>query len=418
MTEPAPTTVKHEPWTGLVLSGGGARGAYEAGIIRYIREELPERVRQRARFEIVSGTSVGALNACFLAAHAHVPDMQGAQLCELWESLRIERVYSVGWRELLNLPRFVLGSGGFGELDDRIGPGRRGGLFHTGPLEALVRHGNRWGMISRNINAGRLEALTVTATDIGTGKTVVFVERRGGGVPPWSRDPWVTARPTRITHQHALASAAIPWLFPAVEVEGRTYCDGGLRHNTPLSPPLRLGADRVLVIGLRHEESVDEIKRMESERVDSFPSAAYLLGKILNALLLDHTEYDIERLERTNALVEGGRKVYGPEFAEKISKVMGPRHAGAYRVIKPMVIKPTTNIGVIAAKHARLGSAAARVGGIVGRLIRRIGEDESLTENDLLSYLLFDGEYAHDLVELGMHDADAARSRLIEFFTS
>jgi len=412
------TRIKHEPWTGLVLSGGGARGAYEAGVLRYIREQLPEKTRARVRFEIITGTSVGALNACFLAAHAHLPETQARQLCEMWEGLRIERVYQVTWRELLNLPRFILGSGGFGELDERIGPGRYGGLLHTGPLEALVRTGNRWNMITRNVDAGRLEALTVTATDIGTGKSVVFVERRGGGIPGWSRDPYVVARPTRITHKHALASAAIPWLFPAVEVDGRTYCDGGLRQNTPLSPALRLGADKVLVIGLKHEESAEELKRLESERVESFPSAPYLLGKILNALLLDHTEYDIEVLKRTNALIEAGQQIYGTDFSQKIASVMGPMRGAGHRVIQPMVIKPSQNIGVLAARHARLGSAAVRAAGFVGRIIRRIGEEEGLVESDLLSYLLFDGEYARELIELGMHDADAARSKLIDFFSN
>lgn len=412
------TSVKHEPWTGLVLSGGGARGAYEAGVIKYIREELPDRVKQRVRFEIITGTSVGALNACFMAGHSHLPETQARQLCEMWENLRIERVYKVTWRELLNIPRFILGSGGFGELEERVGPGRHGGLVHTGPLEALVRTGNRWNMISRNIAAGRLEALSVTATDIGTGKSVVFVERRGGGIPTWSRDPFVVARATQISHKHALASAAIPWLFPAVEVDGRTYCDGGLRQNTPLSPALRLGADRVLVIGLRHEESPAEVARAEGARMDSFPSALYLLGKVLNALMVDHTEYDLEVLKRTNALMEAGQQVYGPDFTQRVGALMGGMRGAAYRVVKPMAIKPSQNIGVLAARHARLGSAAARAGGIVGRVIRRIGEEEDLTESDLLSYLLFDGDYARELIALGMHDADASRAALIEFFSN
>ncbi len=144
---------------------------------------------------------------------------------------------------------------------------------------------------------------------------------------------------------------------------------------------------------------------------------SYLLGKILNALLVDHTEYDIEQLRRTNALMQAGESLYGPDFSQKLGNVVGNLRGASYRVVKPLVIKPSQNIGVVAAKYARLGSAAARAGGIVGRIIRRIGEDESLVESDLLSYLLFDGDYARELIELGMHDADAARSQLIDFFT-
>lgn len=412
-----PAQKKWEPWTGLVLSGGGARGAYEAGIMRYIREELPEKVRRHVRFDVMCGTSVGALNACFMAAHAHLPEVQGRKLCEMWESLRVENVYRVTWRELLNIPRFILGSGGFGELDDRIGPGRYGGLVHTGPLEALVKGGARWGMIRRNVDAGRVQALSVTATDIASGKSVVFVQRKGGGLPPWSRDPYVVARETFITHQHALASAAIPWLFPAVEVDGRVYCDGGLRQNTPLSPALRLGADRVLVIGLRHEDEGPQQAALEKERLDSFPSALYLLGKILNALMVDHTEYDIELLRRTNAMMEAGSSLYGADFPQRINAVVNPMRGAGYRIVKPLVIKPSRNLGIIAAHHARAGGAAARAGGVVGRMIRRIGEDDALVESDLLSYLLFDHEYATDLIKLGMHDADAARDKLVEFFS-
>lgn len=406
---------KRAPLTGVVLSGGGARGAYEAGVIKYIRDELPPRVRAHARFEIVCGTSVGAINGCFLAANAHAPEIQGRALAEIWERLRIEGVYKVGWRELSNLPRFVLGSRGRGEVDDVVAPGRLGGLLNTAPMEQLVRRGLRWNNIPRNLETGDLHALCLNATHIATGKTHTFVQRRGGGLPPWSTDPQVEAKATVIGPAHALASAAIPWIFPAVDIDGEVYCDGGLKLNTPISPALRLGADRILVIGLRAKEQ--DAPSTVQEKVDQYPSAPFLLGKILNALLNDKTEYDLNRLQRFNALLEAGEKAFGEGFAEALQNVMTQKRGQAYRKVEAIMIRPLEDIAAVASKHARLGSVVTRAGGIVGPLIRRIADVGGEKQGDLLSYLLFDGEYAADLVRMGMRDADASRQELIDFFS-
>lgn len=402
------------PLTGIVLSGGGARGAYEAGIIRYIRDELPPKVRAHARFEIVCGTSVGAINGCFLAANAHQPELQGRALSQVWERLRIEGVYKLGWREVTNLPRFLLGSRGRGEIDDVVAAGRLGGLLNTAPLEQIIRRGVRWNAITRNLLTGDLYALAVNATHIHSGMTHSFVQRAGGGLPPWSTDPQIQAKAVTIGPQHPLASAAIPWVFPSVEIDGEVYADGGLKLNTPISPALRLGADRILVIGLRHE-SEDELGG--NGKTDQYPSAPFLLGKILNALLLDKTEYDLNRLRRFNAILEAGEKAFGEGFTDALGTVMTPMRGAPYRKVETLMIRPREDMAAVANKHARLGSVAARAGGIVGPLIRRLGETAEESEGDLLSYLLFDGEYASDLVRMGMRDADANRAALIDFFS-
>lgn len=408
---------KRAPLTALVLSGGGARGAYEAGIIKYIRDELPPRVRAHARFEIICGTSVGAINGCFLAANAHAPEIQGRALAQVWERLRIEGVYQIGWRELSNLPRFLLGSRGRGQLDDVVGPGRLGGLLNTAPMEQLVRRGMRWHHISRNLASGDLYALAVNATHIASGKTHTFVQRQGGGLPPWSTDPQVEAKAVTVSPAHPLASAAIPWIFPAVDIEGDVYCDGGLKLNTPISPALRLGADRILVIGLRPTPGVVEAPAPAPERIDQFPSAPFLLGKILNALLADKTEYDLNRLRRFNALLEAGEKAFGEGFEDALGSVMRPMRGAPYRKIGTLIIRPNEDMAAVASRHARMGSVTSRAGGIVGPLIRRIADSGGGdNEGDLLSYLLFDGEYASDLVRMGMRDADAYRQELIDFF--
>lgn len=408
---------KRAPLTGVVLSGGGARGAYEAGVVKYIRDELPPRVRAHARFEIVCGTSVGAINGCFLAANAHAPEIQGRALAEIWERLRIEGVYKVGWRELSNLPRFVLGSRGRGEVDDVVAPGRLGGLLNTAPMEQLVRRGLRWNNIARNLESGDLHALCLNATHIASGKTHTFVQRRGGGLPPWSTDPQVEAKETIIGPAHALASGAIPWIFPAVDIDGEVYCDGGLKLNTPISPALRLGADRILVIGLRAKEQDAPSTVQAATKVDQYPSAPFLLGKILNALLNDKTEYDLQRLQRFNALLEAGEKAFGEGFAEALQNVMTQKRGQAYRKVETIMIRPLEDIAAVASKHARLGSVVSRAGGVVGPLIRRIADVGGDKQGDLLSYLLFDGEYAADLVRMGMRDADASRRDLIDFFS-
>jgi NTE family protein len=409
--------------TGLVLSGGGARGCYEAGIIKYIRNELPPRTRTHARFEIICGTSVGAINACFLAAHAHQPEVQGRALADIWERLRIDAVYQMGFRELMNLPQFLLGSRGRGELDDVVGPGRLGGLLNTSPLEQLVRRGTRWNLIDENLQQGILHAVCVNATHVASGKTHSFVHTKDGTIPPWSTDPSVVARAVKLAPEHALASAAIPWIFPCVDVDGHVYADGGLKLNTPISPAVRLGADRLLVIGLRAKEEPSESGMMPKvddgvgvDQVEHSPSAAFLLGKILNSFLSDKTEYDLQRLERFNALIEAGERAYGEGFADALGAAMTKQRGQTYRKVDSLLVRPFEDISAVAAKHLRLGSVITRAGPIVGPLLRRLAGTGGEREGDLLSYLLFDGEYAADLVAMGMRDADAMRQQLIDFF--
>jgi NTE family protein len=415
--EPAHWRKKRAPLTGIVLSGGGARGAYEAGVIKYIRDELPPRVRAHARFEIVTGTSVGAINACFLAANAHAPELQGRALAEVWERLRIEGVYKVGWRELSHLPKFILGSRGRGELDEVVGPGRLGGLLNTAPLEQLIRRGTRWSNITRNIEAGDLHGVCINATHLASGKTHSFVQTKGLKLPPWSTDPGVKAVSAEIGPHHALASAAIPWIFPCVDIGGDVYCDGGLKLNTPISPAVRLGADRILVVGLKAADEPDDGGMMPPQQgVDQSPSAPFLLGKILNALLSDKTEYDLQRLERFNAMIDAGERAYGEGFSEALGNAMTSRRGSAYRKVDALMIRPNENVAAVAAKHVRMGSVVSRAGGVIGPLIRRVAGAGGEREGDLLSYLLFDGEYASDLVAMGMRDADAMRQKIIDFF--
>jgi len=392
------------PWTALVLSGGGARGAYEAGIIKYLRDELPPRIKAHLRFEIYCGTSVGAVNSCFLAAHNHQPELQGKLLADLWERVRIDGVYHVGFREIFNLPKFLFGSRGRGEIDDPVGPGRLGGLFNTSPLEQLVKAGLPWENISANIASGELKALAINATHIATGVTHVFIQTDHRDLSNWDYDPQVHAFSTQITAAHAMASAAIPWIFPSVELDGEIYFDGGVKLNTPISPALRLGADRLFVIGLNSAET----EQKTHASIEHFPSALFLLGKILNALMVDKTDYDLKRLERVNAMLE---------IDERIGDKLAALRGAPYRKIDTFAIRPSEDLAVIAGRHLRTGTAATRAGGLFAPFLQRFGESSEGEANDLLSYLLFDGEYASDLIRLGMRDADAQRQKIIDFFS-
>lgn len=392
------------PWTALVLSGGGARGAYEAGVIRYLREELPPRVRAHLRFEIICGSSAGAINCCFLASYSHAPDIQGKAVVDMWQGLRIDGIYRVGLREVFNLPQFLFGSRGRGQVDEAVGPGRLGGFFNTSPLEKLVHEAILWKNIPGNFAAGDIKALALIATHVASGKTHVFVQRDQPGLPPWSKDPQVQAFNVQMSPVHAMASAAIPWLFPSVEIDGEVYCDGGIKLNTPISPAIRLGADRVLVIGLKSEH--DDIRR---ESIDQYPSALFLLGKILNALMVDKTEYDLDRLERFNSLADLDKN--------SINERMISLRGAPYRQIDTLVIRPSEDIAEIAGRHLTMGTIASRAGGLVGPILRRIGETSEGQANDLLSYLLFDGEFARDLIAMGMRDADTKRQEIIDFFS-
>lgn len=346
-----------------------------------------------------------------------MPEVQGRILVELWQGLRIDGIYNVGLREIRNLPKFLFGSRGRGELDELIGPGRLGGLFDTSPLEQFVKKTTRWKSISANIASGDLKALAVNATHIASGMTHVFVQKDGYELPPWSSDPQIRAFATEITPAHALASAAIPWVFPAVEIDGEVYSDGGIKLNTPISPAIRLGADRLLVIGLKSDPQTLEAPQKPQAQIDEYPSALFLLGKIMNGLMLDKTDYDLKRLERFNSLLEFVETTFGASHSDALKEKVRTLRGEPYRKVDTLVIRPSEDIAVLAGKHLRLGGVATRAGGIVGPILRRIGESTEGQANDLLSYLLFDGEFANDLIRLGMRDADAQRQRIIDFFS-
>lgn len=407
------------PRIALVLSGGGARGAYEAGVLSYLFDELPARLGRPVHFDIVTGTSVGAVHACYLAA-AQGRAGFGERLAGIWRSLSIGQVFGVSASDLFRVPWKLLGLGRVGDLlpaEPGRTPARLAGLFDTGWLDEIVAGAVDWNLLRANLDGGTLSALAVAVTEIATGRSVVFADTGGRPMPPWARDPFVVGRGTQIRAEHALASAAIPLLFPAVRIDRAYYVDGGLRLNTPLSPALRLGADRVLVIGLRHPRSPEEEDRLARRREASVGNPTYLVGKALNALILDRVEYDVDRLRLFNAILESGVAAYGADFLRRVNEPIVALRNTPYRIVRDLFLRPSKDLGVLAADCLRHQPRSRGLRDWISRNVPRYAARGALGEADLLSYLFFDRSYAERLLELGRRDAAAMEAELLEFLS-
>jgi NTE family protein len=386
----------------MILSGGGARGAYEVGVLWYIFDDLTRILGGPPRIDILCGTSVGAINACYLAAHLADPVLGLRRLVDLWSDVELTRVLGFGVRQVLTLPRVLLGGGdGYG-------------LFDVRPMAELVQREISWRAVARCLRKGMLRALTVSCTEVSTGRTAVFMQTAPNLTIPTAVPPRTIFRPDRIGPHHALASAAIPLLFPPVRIDGELHLDGGLRQNTPIAPALRLGATHIFAIGSSREVSgrvVREAGHIETARA---PGAAFLLGKVLNAFLLDHIDVDIELLTRINNVLVDGTRAYGGGFAEALTAEAERRGALEYRYVNCMRVRPSEDIGRLANDHLKRGRL--RGDPILTKRLFNMLDLGVESEADLASYLLFDGPFCRKLIEMGRADAAARRDELVEFF--
>jgi NTE family protein len=390
------------PKSGLVLAGGGARGAYEVGVLYYLFVDGPRELREMAHFSVLCGTSIGALNVAATAATMHQPAVGIRKLAELWRGLNLDDVLKVGLSDLATLPMWLAG---------RV---KRESVFPGEPVRQLIAGAVDWDRIHVNLAEGHLDALSISCTQVPTGKTVVFYETADGRPRGFSRDPHVKPVQARLSEIHALASAAIPFVFPAVPIDGIAYSDGGLRQNTPLSPALRLGSSRMMIIGLGNEKSMEHEHVMPDWR-RQLTSPTFLLAKVLNALMLDHVDYDLIRLEHVNRLLANGELVFGEQFIARLNSVIAPLRGAKYRKMPHMVLRPSEDLGRLAADHVRSGHLRSR-SGVTSRVVRILARLESPLEADLTSYLLFDGGYCEKLINLGIQDAKARLPELLKFF--
>jgi NTE family protein len=383
----------------LILSGGGARGAYEVGILEYIFSEFADAQGGGPKVDLISGTSVGAVNGAFIASTIGDIHSGVKHLASLWTSLELPHVLGFGLRQAAGLYRVLLG-----------GSEQARGVFDPSPLSALVGRNVRWRQLRQNIRTGTLEALTVTTTHVGTGQPVIFVDAAPGVGIPKSLGLHALVRRAKIGQHHVLASAAIPLVFPAVEIGDEIHCDGGLRLNTPMAPSVHLGMNRLLVVGLSTPQPPDE----RAVRDGKYPGAAYMLGKVLNAFLLDHVNTDLLAVQRINDFLEDGIRAYGSDFLDRINEAGRARGAVApRRLLRSLVLRPSTDIGNVASEY--LASNRVRFGKSLGRAFISLLDVGAGADADLASYLLFDGGFAQTLIEMGRRDAHARRAEIEAF---
>jgi NTE family protein len=390
----------------IVLSGGGARGAYEAGVLSWLFEHIYPRLGPDFEFDIASGTSVGAIHAAYLAATAQLRGAaRGRGLVETWREMAIDKVLDIGLLDLASVPLKAMGFGAGRRTrpNDSL-PDTLGGLVDMAPLERLVEARIPWADLHRNLDAGRPGALCVACTEVNSGRVAVFLDGTTASTGPWDLDAHVSATHTRITSRHVRASAAIPFLFPAVRIGQSFYLDGGLRINTPLSPALRLEADHVLVIALKSKPLAQT--GIPYTDPSAITQPAFLLGKVLNALLLDQLEQELRRLDMMNALIDGARESLGDACIEPINRAIREKRGVEYRKVEHVVVRPSTDLGVLAADTYRRSSSMPGVSGIFASLVARTAlRGVPHGEADLFSYLYFDKRFTEPLIELGREDA-------------
>ena len=375
-----------QPGLGLVLSGGGARGAYQVGVLRILAREYPEVVP-----DILTGVSAGGINAAFLAARQEPYQEKIDELAEMWSNLSIEEVFRVDtqnlvWRALRWGGRLV--SGGKSPL-----PSAKS-MVDTKPLREVLQrelHATDGPIdgINTSLRAGWLRAFALTASSYTTGQSITWVQTRDDcAMPAWER-PLRKSSQCSLRIDHVMASAALPFFFPAIEVDGAFYGDGGIRLTQPLSPAIHLGARRIIAVTTRYAKSREEADR---PAIVGYPPPAQVAGVLFNAIFLDQLDSDAMQLRQINALIEAQ-----PE----------EMHQGL-RPIQLLVLRPSEDLGRLANAYEADLPKAFRF------FTRGLGTKETRS-NDMLSLVMFQTDYVKRLIELGEHDALAKRAEIDKF---
>lgn len=369
--------------TALILTGGGARAGYQAGVLKAIRELLPE--PRRNPFPILCGTSAGAINAASMAVWAEDFGAGVDNLLQVWENFRAYQVYRADPAGIGLAGARWLSTLALGWLTRRAPRS----LLDNSPLRRLLGEGLDFGRIAQAIESGALHSVSITCSGYSSGQSVSFFQGRAG-LEGWRRSQRIGA-PAAITLDHLMASSAIPFIFPAVHLNREWFGDGSMRQVAPVSPAIHLGADKILVIGAGR--LADENARPAGR---TYPSLAQIAGHALSSIFLDSMSVDLERMSRINRTLE------------LIPETVRREGAVALRPIDVLVIAPSQRLDHLAARHARSLPWAVRM------LLRGIG---AMNQNGgaLTSYLLFEQAYTRALIELGHADTMARRDEVLQF---
>jgi NTE family protein len=379
---------------GLVMTGGGARGAYQAGVLKRIGEI--KRVRARGNpFPIIGAASAGAINGAALAAGSDNFPLVTTVIARLWSGLRPSDIFRCDvFSQAANSLSWILDLS-FGAV---LGGGHAHSLIDATPLRHFLSTHLHCDRIDANIKKGHLYALAISATNYTSGKSYLFIQGKEGH-PMWSRSRRVTLA-TAITVDHVCASAAIPLVFQPVRLQTAQgtafFGDGCVRLQQPLSPVIRLGANKIMAIGVRCENL--EHQKETGDRGD--PSVAQVMGVLLNAIFLDHLATDIEHLERLNQLLaDGDISQSGIEGCEKM------------RPLTSLLITPSVDLSRLAQQHQK------DMPNLIQYFVSSLGRDAASC-SDLMSYLLFTSKYTNALIEIGYSDASKRIDEIESFLYS
>ncbi len=390
------------------------RGAYEVGVVAGIMEVLDRDPALGPLFQVFAGTSVGAINATYLASNASEPDHAVERLAEVWNSLRLEdhaRVRPFGLARLPDALRARFSS----SKPDEMGTS----LLDSRGIEVLVRRTIDWAKLHENVDRGVIDAVMVAALHVVSGRTTMFTEHAPHCRIGPTHDERKATSFERITADHVLASAAIPLLFPTRRIGDHYYCDGGLRFNTPIAPAIRAGAERLVIVSVRHERSQREIAAVEEfdHGVGRELSPVFLVGKLLNALLLDPVAYDLQLLERLNQVMEVLEETLDADDLERIQRVLVKHRGAPYRRLQKLVFTPSRDLGRVAGDFIKKSLKTTNLRPVTKYIIEKFASDAPEPEADWASYLLFDGSFAHELIEIGREDARAQADKIKDFFS-
>lgn len=378
----------------LVLTGGGARGSYQAGVLQGIAEVLGGGSEEQFPFSVISGVSAGAINGAFLASQQESFQKATQNLCELWSHLKTKAVvktdpFSLGWLAI----RWAkdLGAGGV------LGKGSATHLLDSTPLRELVASHVDFQKIRENIAQKRLHGVGFTATNYKTGTAVTFFDG-SDEIKPWARSARLGRRVDLIL-EHVLASSSIPIFFKPVSFSGSYWGDGGIRLGTPLSPAIHLGADRILAIGIRYARPDEKVYELNQGSELGTITLSDIGGVLMNALFLDALDGDVERLQRINQTVT------------MLSQELRDQSPLRLRKIPLLAIKPSRDLGTLAADQFH------NFPWVLRHLLRGTGAGENKGW-DMVSYLAFDQSYTSKLIEVGREDALNQREEILRFFES